>query len=113
MRSQGASCDSFEVSIQCSNLLKDFVILGCLARYPSGLREWSAKPSLVGSNPTRASIFHTTSALFLPLTLLFCETVSLWGLRTSVLSLAHDPQRLDATRLFTTLYRREVRERQG
>jgi hypothetical protein len=29
------------------------------ARYPSGLREWSAKPSFVGSNPTRASNFQT------------------------------------------------------
>ena len=27
----------------------------CLARYPSGLRERSAKPPFVGSNPTRAS----------------------------------------------------------
>jgi len=30
----------------------------------------------------------------------FCETVSLWGLRTSVLLRTLDPQRLDATRLF-------------
>ena len=37
-------------------VLRVFVILKSLARYPSGPRERSAKPPFVGSNPTRASM---------------------------------------------------------
>jgi hypothetical protein len=37
------------------------------ARYPSGLRERSAKPPFVGSNPTRASRFSFLRKVFMPI----------------------------------------------
>ena len=46
-------------AIRGSSRLAPSVILISTARYPRGLRERSAKPPFVGSNPTRASIvFH-------------------------------------------------------